>query len=58
MEKRGGWGTEYPEDIRNGEWEYQAFTAERKPNEKANLTACFHATSRSTRPTSCSPTTR
>ena len=22
MEKRTGWGTEYPEDIRNGEWEY------------------------------------
>ena len=27
MEKRKGWGTEYPDDIRNGEWEYQAFTA-------------------------------
>ena len=41
MEKRAGWGAEYPENIRNGEWEYQAFTAERKVNDKANLTACF-----------------
>jgi hypothetical protein len=41
MEKRAGWGTEYPENVRNGEWEYQAFTAERKVNDKANLTGCF-----------------
>src|ERR1041385_6534538 len=27
MEKRKGWGAEYPENIRNGEWDYQAFTA-------------------------------
>ena len=42
MEKRTGWGAEYPENIRNGEWEYQAFTADRKVNEKANLTGCFN----------------
>lgn len=41
MEKRTGWGTEYPTNIRNGEWEYQAFTADKKVNPKANLTACF-----------------
>ena len=41
MEKRTGWGTEYPADLRNGEWEYQAFTADKKVNEKANLPACF-----------------
>jgi plastocyanin len=41
MEKRDGWGTEYKDDIRNGDWEYQAFTADRKVNEKANLTGCF-----------------
>jgi plastocyanin len=41
MEKRAGWGTEYPDDLRNGEWEYQAFTPEKKVNEKANLKACF-----------------
>jgi hypothetical protein len=42
MEKRAGWGGEYPDNVRNGEWEYQAFTAEKKVNEKANLTACFN----------------
>jgi hypothetical protein len=41
MEKRSGWGAEYPEDIRNGEWEYQAFTATRQVNDKANLKGCF-----------------
>ena len=25
MEKRTGWGSEYPDTKRNGEWEYQAF---------------------------------
>ena len=41
MEKRKGWGTEYPDDIRNGEWEYQAFTAAKQPNPNAKLVACF-----------------
>ena len=41
MEKRAGWGTEYKDDLRNGEWEYQVFTADKKPNEKANIPACF-----------------
>jgi hypothetical protein len=41
MEKRTGWGAEYPPEVRNGEWEYQAFTADKKVNDKANLTACF-----------------
>ena len=41
MEKRTGWGTEYPDNIRNGEWEYQAFTADKKVNDKANLTNCY-----------------
>jgi hypothetical protein len=41
MEKRAGWGTEYAPDIRNGEWEYQAFTADKKVNEKAVLANCF-----------------
>ena len=42
MEKRAGWGTEYPENVRNGEWEYQAFRADKTPNPNANLTACFN----------------
>jgi hypothetical protein len=41
MEKRAGWGAEYPDAIRNGEWEYQAFTPARAVNDKANLSACF-----------------
>jgi hypothetical protein len=42
MEKRKGWGTEYPDNVRNGEWEYQAFKADKSPNTAANLTACFN----------------
>ena len=42
MEKRTGWGTEYPDNVRNGEWEYQAFKADKTPNTGANLTACFN----------------
>ena len=41
MEKRAGWGAEYPANLRNGEWEYQSFTVDKKPNPKANLKACF-----------------
>jgi plastocyanin len=41
MEKRTGWGTEYPDDLRNGEWEYSAFAADQKFNDKANYKACF-----------------
>ena len=43
MEKRAGWGTEYPPEYRNGDWEYAAFTADGRPNPKANanVKACF-----------------
>jgi hypothetical protein len=41
MEKRDGWGAEYPPEQRNGEWEYQAFKADKTVNDKANLKACF-----------------
>ena len=41
MEKRTGWGTEYPDDLRNGEWEYSVFAADGKFNDKANFKACF-----------------
>ena len=41
MEKREGFGKDIPESIRNGEWEYQSFTAARAVNEKANLGGCF-----------------
>jgi hypothetical protein len=42
MEKRSGWGAEYPETKRNGEWEYQLFQADRTPNTKVNLDICFN----------------
>jgi hypothetical protein len=41
MEKRTGWGGEYADEIRNGEWEYQAFKADKTVNDKANLKNCF-----------------
>jgi cytochrome P460 len=42
MEKRAGWGSEYPDNVRNGEWEYQSFKADKSVNAAANLTACFN----------------
>jgi hypothetical protein len=41
MEKRTGWGSEYPADKRTGEWEYQAFLPDGKVDAGANLNACF-----------------
>ena len=41
MEKRTGWGAEYSPEIRNGEWEFQEFTVEGKPNDNVNLVACM-----------------
>ena len=41
MKKNTGWGAEYGDDIRNGEWEYQAFQSDGKVNDKANLKTCF-----------------
>lgn len=41
MEKRSGWGAGYAPDIRNGEWEYQAFGTNKAVNAKANIENCF-----------------
>jgi hypothetical protein len=41
MQKQAGWGAEYPETKRNGEWEYQQFRADKTPNPSANLNSCF-----------------
>ena len=44
MQKERGWGADYPADWpRNGDWEYAAFTADGRPNEKANANnkSCF-----------------
>src|SRR5262249_15911890 len=42
MEKRASWGAEHADNVRNGEWEYQAFKADRSVNTGANLSACFN----------------
>jgi Cytochrome P460 len=41
MEKRAGWGAEYPDDMRNGEWEYALFKPDGGRNEQADIKACF-----------------
>jgi len=41
MEKRTGWGAEYPPERRNGEWEYQAFNADTSVNRNEDLERCF-----------------
>ncbi len=41
MEKKAGYGTEYPPELRNGDWEYAVFNAEGKLNDKASYKACF-----------------
>ena len=39
MEKRAGWGAEYPAEWRNGEWEYAAFSLDGKLNTQASARA-------------------
>jgi hypothetical protein len=41
MEKRTGWGADYPTEKRNGEWEFQAFNADKSVNVHENLDRCF-----------------
>jgi plastocyanin len=41
QQKKKGHGDDIPAAIRNGDWQYQSFTPDGKPNEKANLTACY-----------------
>jgi hypothetical protein len=41
MEKRTGWGADYPPAKRNGEWEFQAFNADKSVNQNENLDRCF-----------------
>ena len=41
MEKRAGWGAGYPAEKRNGEWEFQAFNADKTVNRGENLDRCF-----------------
>jgi hypothetical protein len=41
MEKRTGWGAEYAPGMRNGEWEYQAFNADKSLNTGDDVARCF-----------------
>jgi hypothetical protein len=41
MEKRRGWGAEYPEALRNGQWEYARFTASGPPQPNLDTKPCF-----------------
>ena len=41
MEKRTGWGAEYPAELRNGEWEFAHFSPDKRLNDKMNFGACF-----------------
>jgi hypothetical protein len=41
MEKRDGWGAQYPSNMRNGEWEYNAFTAEGAVAYEEDIGRCF-----------------
>lgn len=41
MEKRTGWGAEYGDDLRNGEWEYSRFTPDGKPHQPPDSKPCL-----------------
>jgi len=41
MEKRSGWGAAYPPELRNGDWEYEAFNADRTVNTQDDVGRCF-----------------
>jgi hypothetical protein len=41
MEKRPGWGAEYPVEKRNGEWEYAWFLADGTRKADAKFDGCF-----------------
>jgi len=41
MEKREGWGEEYPEEIRNDGWEYAGFDPKTKALIERDYTGCF-----------------
>jgi hypothetical protein len=41
MEKRTGWGAQYPSDIRNDEWEFQWFNPDRSVKQDEDLMRCM-----------------
>jgi hypothetical protein len=41
IEKRTGWGTEYPADIRTGEWEFQSFNPDKSIKQDGQPERCM-----------------
>jgi cytochrome c553 len=41
MESRAGWGADLPEWLRNTNWNYGSFTADKVPNARANQAVCL-----------------
>src|SRR5215213_9672126 len=41
MQKRTGWGTEHPADVRNGEWEYQSFNPDKSVKQDSQPERCM-----------------
>ena len=41
MEKRTGWGSEYSEGLRNGDWDYAQFDPDGRLNHPADTTVCL-----------------
>lgn len=41
MEKRAGWGAEYPDNLRNGEWEFAAFTPDGVRDTQMDTKVCM-----------------
>ena len=41
METRDGWGADYPEEWRNAEWEFAAFTADDHSLVERDYQPCF-----------------
>jgi hypothetical protein len=41
MEKRSGWGSEYPAKLRNGEWEYQSFNPDKSVKQDGQPDRCM-----------------
>lgn len=41
QQKEAGWGTAYPAEKRNGDWDYAVFNADGTPRANANFDGCF-----------------
>lgn len=49
MEKRDGWGGEYPASLRNGTWEYARFLPDGKRHKNKDMKSCFGCHKRKTK---------